>query len=205
MVLVVDYGMGNLRSVAKALESLGASVLVSTDPADVRKAERVVLPGVGAFGDAARELDSRGLTRPLAEHLAAGKPFLGVCLGLQLLFESSEEAPGVKGLAFLKGSVRRFPNAAGNGERLKVPHMGWNQVRQVAESALLAGVSDASYFYFVHSYYPHAEEPSIVLAETDYGVTFPAVVGHGRAFACQFHPEKSQRAGLRLLANFLAA
>ncbi len=195
--------MGNLRSVAKALESLGASVLVSDDPGQVCKADRLVLPGVGAFGDAVRELEARGLREPVSRHLAAAKPFLGVCLGLQLLFESSEEAPGSKGLAFFKGSVRRFPAAECATSRLKVPHMGWNRVRQVVASPILAGIEDKSFFYFVHSFYPDPAEHSIVLGETDYGVTFPAIVGRAPVFACQFHPEKSQRAGLRLLANFL--
>ena len=204
MVVVVDYGMGNLRSVAKALESLGASVKVSSDPCDVERAERLVLPGVGAFGDAARELESRGLRAPVTTYLAQGtKPFLGVCLGLQLLFESSEEAPGVRGLGCFRGTVRRFASALPGGARLKVPHMGWNRVRQAAASPLTDGVVDMSFFYFVHSFYPDPLERVIVLGETEYGVVFPAVVGRGRVFGCQFHPEKSQRAGLRLLANFL--
>ena len=208
MIVVIDYGMGNLRSVSKALESLGAEVRVSSDPADVAKARKLILPGVGAFPAAMRELEARRLVEPIKEAVAAGRPYLGICLGLQLLFEDSEEAGGAKGLAVLPGRVRRFET---NGARLKIPHMGWNQVTSNQQSAisnqrcpLLEGIQEGSFVYFVHSYYAEPADRSVIALESDYGGRFAAMVWRGNLFATQFHPEKSQAVGLRLLKNFIA-
>jgi len=205
MILVIDYGMGNLRSVSKALESLGASVTVSSDPRELSRADKLVLPGVGAFPAAMRELTGRGLTEPIREAIASGKPYLGICLGLQLLLEESEEGQGARGLKVLDGKVPRFSR---NG--LKVPHMGWNQVRRPAAGntrheacPLLKGIADGSYFYFVHSYYAEPADRSVVALETEYGTPFASMVWRDRLFATQFHPEKSQAVGLRLLKNFV--
>ncbi|HSD60115.1 MAG TPA: imidazole glycerol phosphate synthase subunit HisH [Burkholderiales bacterium] len=207
MIAVVDYGMGNLRSVAKALEHVapGAELRVTSDPAELRAAERVVVPGQGAMPDCMRELDARGL-RPAVLEAAACKPFLGICIGLQMLFDSSEEG-NVAGLGLLPGAVRRFPGPAmvdGAGNRLKVPHMGWNQVRQAAPHPLWAGIPDGSRFYFVHSYYADPGQPGVVTGVSAYPFAFCCAVARGTLFAVQFHPEKSAQAGLRLLANFAA-
>ncbi|HET9700529.1 MAG TPA: imidazole glycerol phosphate synthase subunit HisH [Burkholderiales bacterium] len=204
-IAVVDYGMGNLRSVAKALEHVapGAEVRITGDPGTVRAAERVVVPGQGAMPDCMRELDARGL-RPAVLEAAASKPFLGICIGLQMLFESSEEGH-VAGLGILAGSVRRFPAAAmadAQGNRLKVPHMGWNQVRQCMTHPLWEGIPDGGRFYFVHSYYADPGEPGVVAGVSAYPFEFCCAVARGNLFAVQFHPEKSAAAGLRLLANF---
>ncbi|HEX6828121.1 MAG TPA: imidazole glycerol phosphate synthase subunit HisH [Burkholderiales bacterium] len=206
-IAVVDYGMGNLRSVAKALEHVApdAEVRVTGDPAVVRAAARVVVPGQGAMPDCMRELDARGL-RPAVREAAAEKPFLGICIGLQMLFESSEEGQ-VAGLGLLAGAVRRFPAPAmveGQGNRLKVPHMGWNQVRQAACHPLWEGIPDGSRFYFVHSYYADPGEREVVAGVSAYPFEFCCAVARGNLFAVQFHPEKSAAAGLRLLANFAA-
>ena len=205
-IVVVDYGMGNLRSVSKALESLGASVRVSGNPADVAKAEKVILPGVGAFPAAMRELSSRKLVNPIKAALASGTPYLGICLGLQLLFERSEEGERTKGFGVLSGMVRRF---AADGA-LKVPHMGWNQVRRHQTSdirhqncPLLKDIPDDSFFYFVHSYYGEPADRGVVALETEYGVRFASMVWKDNLYATQFHPEKSQAVGLRLLENFI--
>lgn len=200
MILVVDYGMSNLRSVAKALENLGASVLVSGDPKDLEKADKVVLPGVGAFGDAARELEKRALKEPLKDYVRSGRPFLGVCLGLQLLFQSSDESPKAEGLGILPGRVVRFSDQLS----LKVPHMGWNQIRVTKTGCqLVEGMPDGSFFYFVHSYYVKPDKADVTLAVCDYGGDFTAMVWRENLYGTQFHPEKSQEAGLKLLANFL--
>jgi len=204
-VAVVDYGMGNLHSVSKAVEHVapGARVEVTSDPARVSGADRVVFPGQGAMPDCMREMDSRGL-RPAVLEAARSRPFLGICIGLQMLFERSDEG-GVDGLALLPGSVRRFPGAAmvdAAGRKLKVPHMGWNRVKQVGH-ALWSGIEDGSRFYFVHSYFPQAGEAGLVQGTTEYGVPFTCAVARDNIFAVQFHPEKSDTAGLRLLANFL--
>ncbi|MGQ9476465.1 MAG: imidazole glycerol phosphate synthase subunit HisH [Actinomycetota bacterium] len=196
MIVVVDYGMGNLRSVEKAFSFLGHEVAVSDDPRRVAHASGVVLPGVGAFGDAVRELEKRGLLEVLREILHEGRPFLGICLGYQLLCSKSEENPGVPGLGFLPGKVVRF-----SGE-LKVPHMGWNDVHPVRRHPLLQGIEDGSYFYFVHSYYVVLEREDHVLTRTEYGIPFASGAAVGRAVAFQFHPEKSSTAGLRILDNF---
>jgi glutamine amidotransferase len=204
-VAVVDYGMGNLHSVSKAVEHVapGARVEVTSDPARVSGADRVVFPGQGAMPDCMREMDSRGL-RPAVLDAARNRPFLGICIGLQMLFERSDEG-GVDGLALMPGSVRRFPEAAmvdAAGQKLKVPHMGWNRVKQ-AGHALWSGIEDGSRFYFVHSYFPEAGEAGLVQGTTEYGVPFTCAVARDNIFAVQFHPEKSDTAGLRLLANFL--
>jgi glutamine amidotransferase len=198
-VIVVDYGMGNLRSVSKALESLGASVRVSSKPADVAAAERVVLPGVGAFPAAMRELAARGLVEPIKAAIASARPYLGICLGLQLLFERSEEGDGGPGLGVLQGTVRRFA-----GQGLKVPHIGWNQVSARADCPLMWGVPHGSFVYFVHSYYGEPADRAVVAGETEYGGRFASLLWRDRLFATQFHPEKSQAIGLKLLKNFLA-
>ena len=201
MIVVIDYGMGNLRSVSKALESLGAPVRVSSDPADVAKASKVILPGVGAFPAAMRELSARGLIEPVKAAIAAGRPYLGICLGLQLLFDRSDEGSGAEGLKVLRGDVPRFAfNGTGT---LKIPHMGWNQVTGGAGCPLLNGIPEGSFFYFVHSYYVRPADRSVVTLEADYGGRFAAMVWKDKMFATQFHPEKSQAMGLRLLKNFV--
>jgi len=205
-VAVVDYGMGNLRSVSKAVEHVApdARVEVTSDPARVAEADRVVFPGQGAMPDCMREMDSRGL-RPAVLAAARSRPFLGICIGLQMLFERSDEG-GVDGLALLPGAVRRFPDSAmvdSAGRRLKVPHMGWNEVRQARPHPVWSGIDDLSRFYFVHSYFPETAENALVGGTTEYGVPFTCAVAKDNIFAVQFHPEKSNSAGLRLLANFL--
>jgi glutamine amidotransferase len=204
-VAVVDYGMGNLHSVSKAVEHVApkARVEVTSDPARVSGADRVVFPGQGAMPDCMREMDSRGL-RPAVLDAARGRPFLGICIGLQMLFERSDEG-GVDGLALLPGTVRRFPDTAmvdSSGGRLKVPHIGWNRVKQANGHPLWSGIEDDTRFYFVHSYFPQAAG-DLVQGTTEYGVPFTCAVARDNIFAVQFHPEKSDTAGLRLLANFL--
>lgn len=198
MITIIDYGAGNLRSVAKALEKLGLESETSADPGRIATADRLILPGVGSFGDCMNELESRGLTGPIKEYAKSGRPFIGICLGMQLLFDDSEESPGVAGLGLIPGSVRRFEPG------LKVPHMGWNTVRQGRPSPLFDGVPDNEYFYFVHSYYvdpaPRAAECAVGL--TTYGIEFASVLTYGNVFGTQFHPEKSQQRGLRMLENF---
>lgn len=203
-IAVVDYGMGNLRSVAKAIEHVagGARVTVTSDPEVVRQAARVVFPGQGAMPDCMRELDARGL-RPAVVDAAQTKPFLGICIGLQMLFDLSEEG-NIAGLALLRGRVVRFPGdlREPGGARLKVPHMGWNEVYQTLSHPLWEGIPDATRFYYVHSYYPRPEDPLLVAGFSRYPDAFASAVARGNLFAVQFHPEKSQAAGLRLLANF---
>ena len=205
MIAVIDYGMGNLRSVQKALEEVGARTKVTSDASDIRRCGKVVFPGVGSFGDAMKELKRRGLIEPIKSAIADGKPFLGLCLGLQLLFEKSEEAPGVKGLSILKGEVKRFRFPKGG---LKVPHMGWNEINvkcqmSNAKNRIFKGVPDGSYFYFVHSYYVKPEDKKVVLATTDYGIDFASGVASRNVYGLQFHPEKSQALGLKILKNFV--
>lgn len=206
-IAVIDYGMGNLRSVSKALEHVapGASIVVTCDPALVAAADRVVFPGQGAMPDCMREMDSRGL-RPAVLEAARARPFLGICIGLQMLFERSEEGD-VAGLAVLPGRVRRFAREAmaadDHGARLKVPHMGWNRVSQSTPHPLWAGIENGARFYFVHSYYAECADPDIVAGVSVYGFPFTCAVARDNIFAVQFHPEKSQHSGLRLLANFV--
>ena len=200
MITIIDYGMGNLRSVQKAFESLGARAIVTDSATTVRRAQQLVLPGVGAFGDAMQELHRRKLVEPILERIKAGTPFLGLCLGLQLLFERSEESPGVRGLGVLRGRVRRLPRRPAS---LKIPHMGWNQLKRVNGCPLLRGVEDGAFVYFVHSYYAAPADEQIVAATTTYGASFPSVISRGHVAATQFHPEKSQRIGLTMLKNFL--
>ena len=198
MIAIIDYDAGNLRSVEKALEALGQQVIVTKDAETIRQAEKVILPGVGAFGDAMANLQRLGLVEVIRETAASGKPFLGICLGLQLLFEDSDETPGVLGLGILRGHIKRIPEQPG----LKVPHMGWNNLELHHDGALFRGLPEHPYVYFVHSYYLEAEDPDIVTATAEYGVTIHASVQRGNLFACQFHPEKSSQIGLAILKNF---
>ncbi len=210
MIAVIDSGTGNLRSVEKALAAAGGEVVVTSDPAVVRRATHVVVPGQGAFRDCLAGLKQRGLDQAVREAIAAGKPYLGICLGLQVLFEESEEHGPCAGLGILGGRVIRFrPARDAGGRALKVPHMGWNEVRPPAPSAtggdpIWRGLGDAAHVYFVHSYYVVPEDPSIVALTCEYGIPFCAAVRRGNIFATQFHPEKSQRVGLALLRNFVA-
>ena len=205
-IAVVDYGMGNLRSVAKALEHVAPEkvIAVTDDPAAIRAAGRVVFPGQGAMPDCMREMDARGLRAPLLE-AARSKPFLGLCIGLQMLFEHSEEG-NTPGLAVLPGKVVRFPTALTGslGEKLKVPHMGWNQVNQTMSHPMWNGIADGTRFYFVHSYYVDTPDHGLVAGTSRYPSSFTCAVARNNIFAVQFHPEKSQSAGLRLLSNFVS-
>lgn len=205
-VAIIDYGMGNLRSVAKAIEHVapGREIVITSDPAIVAAADRVVFPGQGAMPDCMRELDLRGL-RPAVLEAAANKPFLGICIGQQMLFAHSAEGD-VPGLGILPGEVIRFPEermTAADGSRLKVPHMGWNEVWQAGPHPLWDGIADGERFYFVHSYFVTPADPALVAAQTDYGLRFTSAVARDNIFAVQFHPEKSAQAGLRLLENFI--
>ncbi len=197
-VAVVDYDAGNTLSVTRALEKVGAQVDLTPDPDRVLAADAVVLPGVGAFGDCMKKLRERGMEAVCQETYRSGKPFLGVCVALQVFFERSEESPGVDGLGIFPGTVVRFKS-----DGLKVPHMGWNQLSLSGEHPVLEGL-DGEAFYFVHSYYPEPDEPTDVLGTTEYGVEFCAAAGRENLAAVQFHPEKSSRAGLKLYENFLS-
>ena len=198
MIAIIDYDAGNLKSVEKALLSLGEEVLITREREALLRADKVILPGVGNFGDAMEKLKSYGLVPVIQELAESGKPFLGICLGLQLLFERSAEAPGVEGMGILKGEILRIPD----GEGLKVPHIGWNSLHLQNGGRLFEGLPEGAYVYFVHSYYLKAENPEIVKAATEYGVTIDASVEQGNIFACQFHPEKSSQVGLKILENF---
>lgn len=200
MTVVIDYDAGNIKSVEKALLFLGEPVIVTRDKDIILKADRVILPGVGAFGDAMKKLHDFGLVPVIREAVDKKTPFLGICLGLQLLFESSEEAPGVAGLGILKGKIVRIPEDKG----LKVPQIGWNSLSYPNRGRLFAGIDEDSYVYFVHSYYLQAAEPEIVTATTTYAVQLHVSVERDNVFACQFHPEKSSDVGLHILRNFLA-
>ncbi len=196
---LIDYGRGNLRSVEKALQTLGADVRRVACAKELVGFDSIVLPGVGAFGDAMCNLSERGLAAPVLDWLKSGKPFLGICLGYQLLFEESEESPGVAGLGWIRGKVRRFPDSVG-----KVPHMGWNEVGPVNEGKeLFQDLPEKPYFYHVHSYYPEPEDKGLAACMTDYGISFASGICMGNLAAFQFHPEKSQSNGLRLMGNFL--
>ena len=199
MVAIIDYDAGNIKSVQKALAKLGQEAEITSEAEKILAADRIILPGVGAFGDAMQNLRARGLDGVIHRAVDAGIPFLGICLGQQLLFERSDEAPGVEGLGILEGEILRIPAAKG----LKIPHMGWNSLHLSHGGRLFRGVEEQSYVYFVHSYYLKARDGDIVKASTEYGVEIHASVEKDNVFACQFHPEKSGGAGLRILGNFL--
>ncbi|HWJ02927.1 MAG TPA: imidazole glycerol phosphate synthase subunit HisH [Verrucomicrobiae bacterium] len=196
MITIIDYGMGNLRSVQKGFEKVGFDARITSDPNEVRKADKVVLPGVGAFGDAMHNLREAHMVEVIEETVKAGKPFLGICLGLQLMFESSEEFGLHEGLKLLSGHVRLFPPG------LKIPHMGWNQIEIQKEDPILKDIPDGSAFYFVHSYYVDPGDPGDSTTLTEYGIRFTSVASSGNLFGIQFHPEKSSTMGLRILKNF---
>lgn len=198
MIALIDYDAGNIKSVEKALELLGEQVMLTRDREELLAADKVILPGVGCFGDAMENLNRFGLVPVIHEIVDRGTPFLGICLGLQLLFERSEESPGASGLGILKGEILRIPDQAG----LKIPHMGWNSLHLQNDGRLFRGIPEQSYVYFVHSYYLKAADPSIVKATTDYSTCIHASVEQGNVFACQFHPEKSSDVGLAMLKNF---
>ena len=198
MIAIIDYDAGNIKSVEKAMHLLGQEVVVTRDRESILKADKVILPGVGAFGDAMSKIRQYGLEEVIHEVVKKGTPFLGICLGLQLLFERSDETPEVEGLGILKGEILRIPDQPG----LKIPHMGWNSLHLQNDGRLFKGIPEETYVYFVHSYYLQAEEPEIVKATTQYGVTIHASVEKDNIFACQFHPEKSSKYGLKILENF---
>jgi len=206
VIVIVDYGMGNLRSVHKALERVGFAAVVTQEPAQIDRADGMVLPGVGAFKKAMENLEQLRLVGAILKFIQSGKPFLGICLGLQLLFSESEEISLSRGLEVFKGRVIRFPfsqpGALRGRETLKVPHMGWNSVRIRRQSPALEGIEEGTHFYFDHSYFPVPQDPGIIMTTTDYGGEFASSVGKGNLFASQFHPEKSQAAGLNILRNF---
>lgn len=199
MIAIIDYDAGNIKSVEKALQYLGEETVITRAAEEILGADGVILPGVGAFGDAMGKLRTYGLDEVIRKCVSQGTPFLGICLGLQLLFESSEESPGVEGLHILDGRIVRFPAKEG----LKIPQIGWNSLQFPRPSRLLEGISDNAYVYFVHSYYLRAADEGIVAATAEYGVTVHAAVEKDNVFACQFHPEKSSEVGLRILRNFI--
>ena len=199
MIAVIDYDAGNIKSVEKAILALGEDIVVTRERDEIVSASHVILPGVGAFGDAMGKIRQYHLEEIIREVTDRGTPFLGICLGLQLLFESSEESEGVKGLGILPGRIVRLPEETG----LKIPHIGWNSLRYPNKGRLFEGISEESYVYFVHSYYLKAEEPGIVTATTEYAAHIHASVEKGNVFACQFHPEKSSEVGMRILRNFM--
>ena len=198
MIALIDYDAGNMKSVEKALQLIGEDVIVTRDSKEILAADKVILPGVGCFGDAMENLHHFGLVPVIRQVVEKQTPFLGICLGLQLLFERSEESPGVDGLGLLKGEILRIPSQEG----LKIPHMGWNDLTFPNNGRLFQGIPEHSYVYFVHSYYLKAEEPETVKAATEYGTYIHASVEKGNLFACQFHPEKSSSVGLQILRNF---
>lgn len=199
MVAIIDYDAGNIKSVENAVRFLGHEVIVTSNAEEILSADHIILPGVGAFGDAMKRLSKAGLEETIRQAVDREIPFLGICLGLQLIFEESEESPGVRGLGLLPGRIRRIPE----GDGRKVPQIGWNDLSFPRSSRLFAGIPEGSYVYFVHSYYLEAGDPADVAARTEYGVSIDAAVEHGRLFACQFHPEKSERIGMQILENFL--
>lgn len=200
MIAIIDYDAGNIKSVEKAFMALGQDVVITRDQEVILKADGVVLPGVGAFGDAMKKLSDYDLIGTIHKVVEKGTPFLGICLGLQLMFESSEESPGVEGLHLLDGKIVRIPA----GEGLKIPHIGWNNLSYPNEGRLYKDIPEDSFVYFVHSYYLQAQEPEIVKATTEYGVKIHASVEKNNIFACQFHPEKSSAVGMKILENFVA-
>lgn len=203
MVAILDYDAGNIKSVEKAFQYLGAQTVVTRDPKEIYKADRVVLPGVGAFADAMKRIDQYGIRESIHEVVDKGIPFLGICLGLQLLFESSEELGESEGLGILRGKIQQIPGTDDSGNTYKVPQIGWNSLKFPREGKLFKNLPEDPYVYFVHSYYLNATDKSIVTATTDYSVTIDASVESGNVFACQFHPEKSADVGMQILQNFL--
>ena len=199
MIAIIDYDAGNIKSVEKALQRLGQEVMITRDPEEILNADKVILPGVGAFGDAMVNLRKYHLDQVIYQVVERSIPFLGICLGLQLLFEKSDETKGVAGLGILKGEICRIPD----GENLKIPHMGWNSLHLQNDGRLFHGIKEDAYVYFVHSYYLKAEDEEIVKATTEYGTHIHASVEQGNVFACQFHPEKSSDVGLEILKNFV--
>lgn len=200
MIAIIDYGAGNLHSVKNALDFLGADNIVTGNKKEILSADKVILPGVGAFGDAMKCLEESGLTKTVKAVAESGKPFLGICLGLHLLFEESEESQNVKGLGIFKGKIVKIPD---NGS-LKIPHMGWNNIHITKDSKILKNIGSEPYVYFVHSYYVEAEDSSVVSAYTEYGQRLDIAVEQGNVFATQFHPEKSGDTGMEILKNFIA-
>lgn len=198
MIAIIDYGAGNIQSVYKALKYIGCECIVTRDKDKILEADGAILPGVGSFGDSMNTMESYGIKDVVKEFVNTGKPFLGICLGLQLLFPESEESPNVKGLDIFKGSVTKIPN----GHGLKIPHMGWNSINILKDEGIFRGIENNSYVYFVHSYYLKAESRDIVAAQTEYGVTIDAAVSYKNIYATQFHPEKSGEVGLKILRNF---
>lgn len=199
MIAIIDYGAGNIQSVYKALKYLDIDCAITSDKKEILNADGAILPGQGEFSDCMNSITESGIKDTVMEFINTGKPFLGICVGLQLLFEGSEESPDTKGLGIFKGIIKRIPN----GEGLKIPHMGWNSIDIVKNDKLFNGVDNGSYFYFVHSYYLDAEEKDIVSAQTEYGVKIDASVSRDNIYATQFHPEKSGEIGLKLLGNFI--
>jgi imidazole glycerol-phosphate synthase subunit HisH len=203
MITIIDYGMGNLRSVQKGFEKVGFDAKVTDDPREVSKAERLVLPGVGAFRDCMTNLREGGFVEPILRHVESGRPFLGICLGLQLLFTESEEFGRHQGLGIVPGRVVRFPEGMRDRDgELKVPHMGWNEIAIRRPAPIFRGIEDGSSVYFVHSYYVVPEDPEVTATETDYGLSFCSSIWKDNVMATQFHPEKSQQVGLEILKNF---
>lgn len=198
MIAIIDYGAGNLRSVQKACQFVGAKAEITSDPDTIRSADKVILPGVGAFGDCINNLKGFNLFETVKEVAKSGKPFLGICLGMQLLFEESEETPGIEGLGIFKGKIVKIPEKDG----LKIPHMGWNSLDFSKECKIFEGLGNNPFVYFVHSYYMQPEDKSIIAANTQYGKTLPVALNYGNIFATQFHPEKSGKTGLKILKNF---
>jgi len=200
MIAIIDYGMGNIHSVQKAIQLCRAQTRVTDKPLDIAKAKAIVLPGVGAFDDAMLQLQKKGLVKAITEHIKNKKPFLGICLGMQVLFEKSEEASRSEGLKIIKGKVRKLQAKKG----LKVPHMGWNQLKKISAGCpLFKGIADNAYVYFCHSYYPEPSNAKVKAATTDYGKDFTCVVEQNNVYGVQFHPEKSQSVGLKILKNFV--
>ncbi len=198
MIAIIDYGAGNIQSVAKALRHIGCDCIVTKNKEDILAADGAVLPGVGSFGDTVDTMNAYGIKETVKEYIAGGKPFLGICLGMQLLFPESEESSGAEGLGIFEGTITKIPN----GEGLKIPHMGWNSLMVNPKSRLLKGIGEEPYVYFVHSYYLTAKDCNLVAARTEYGVKIDAAVEKGNVFATQFHPEKSGETGLKILRNF---